>query len=84
MAIAKIVTINYETSEQATTMAAKINASEDSGMIRAISNGRSLEIVPSNPVFADLCGLFSKITAGIGFLFNRYEGNSKKANTADA
>jgi len=82
MAYGKIVTINYETSEQAASMAAKINAAEQSGEVRAFSNGQTLEIVPSNPVFADLFTFFSKINAAVSALFKKFEGNSK--HTAQA
>lgn len=61
MAYGKIAAINYETPEQAATMAAQINATEQENSIRAYNNGRTLEIIPSNPLVADLLA-FSQIS----------------------
>lgn len=65
MAYGKIAAINYETPEQAATMAAQINATEQENSIRAYNNGRTLEIIPSNPLVADLLAFFANIAKSI-------------------
>lgn len=79
MAYGKIVSINYDTPEQAATVAARINATEQRGTVRAYSNGRTLEITPSNPLLSDLLAVFSRIARKIAELFSRSEDNSSKA-----
>jgi len=71
MANEKIVTIEYQSADEAAAMAAKINASDHNGEMRVTSNGYSLEIAPANPLVSDLLNFFSWAGRNITNLFRK-------------
>lgn len=78
----KFVTIEYETPELAATMAARINANDPGGNIRAISKGRTLEVVPANVAVADIFTFFSRIGESVASLFRKSDTAGKATASA--
>ncbi|MEX0603530.1 MAG: hypothetical protein WD623_07695 [Marinobacter sp.] len=78
MANDKIVTINYQSADEAAAMAAKINASDQDGEVRVVNHGNSLVIAPANPMVADLLAFFSWAGRNIAELFRKSEVTSSK------
>lgn len=79
----KLVTISYKSADEAAAMAAKINAADQDGEVRVVSNGNALEIATANPLATDLLALFSWISRSIGQLFKSSE-DTNSACTKDA
>ncbi len=73
----KFVSIEYDSTEQALTVAAKLNAVQSGGAVRVLTKGRTLEVVPANVFLADIFTLFSKIRAGI-VEFLRYSPGARE------
>jgi hypothetical protein len=65
------VRIDYDSPEQAATMAARLNGIEPGNAVRARSNGRTVEIAPCNPSVAAIFSSFSRMAGGISRFFDK-------------
>jgi hypothetical protein len=80
MANEKIVTISYNSADEAAAMAAKINAADQHSEVRVVSNGNALEVATANPLAADLLALFSWVSRSIAQLFRSSEDTSSSSS----
>lgn len=78
MTYGRIASIQYQTPEQAATMAAQINSSEQGNTIRAFSNGRVVEILPSNPALVDLFAFFFKVSKNVALFISKFADSAEK------
>lgn len=61
----KLVSIEYETTEEASAVAAQLNAYGHRGAVRVRSEARTLEVYSANASIKDLFSLCVKVSTGI-------------------